>query len=107
MATATMKNIPISVTKIAPVANLIRGKNVDYALNVMNSLNKKGAKYIYKLLLSATSNSSKEGTKETLIVDTIYASTGPTKMYKRMRFAGRGRIKPYRKYHSNLFVSLS
>ena len=56
LSTAKLRNCPISPRKMRLVADLLRGKEVGHALNILKFNPKHSAKYLEKLLLSAVSN---------------------------------------------------
>ena len=55
-AVAKLKNVPTAPRKMRMVADLVRGKKVNHALNLLKYEAKEGAARIEKLLLSAISN---------------------------------------------------
>ena len=55
-AIAKLNNVPTSPRKMRLIADLIRGKEVDLALNILKFDSKIGSKRMEKLLLSAISN---------------------------------------------------
>lgn len=55
-ARAVLKNVPISAQKLRLSADLVRGKSVTNALNVLNFSVKKSAKIVSKVLNSAAAN---------------------------------------------------
>ena len=89
-AKAITKAIRISPTRARLVIDLIRGKNVSDALNILNNHNSKGARLITKTLNSAIANAVNNNG---LDVDTLYVkhavvNEGPT--IKRMRAHAKG-----------------
>ena len=56
LAMAKLRNCPISPRKMRLVADLLRGKEVGHALNILKFNSRHAAKYLEKLLLSALSN---------------------------------------------------
>ena len=54
-ALAKLNNVPTSPRKMRLIADLIRGKKVDLALNILKFDSKVGSKRLEKLLLSAIS----------------------------------------------------
>ena len=55
-AVAKLRNVPTSTRKMRLIADLIRGKGVDLALNTLKFDSKIGSKRMEKLLLSAIAN---------------------------------------------------
>jgi large subunit ribosomal protein L22 len=55
-ATAILRDAPFSPRKMRYVADMIRGRQVSWALNALKFETKQGGRYLHKLLLSAVSN---------------------------------------------------
>ena len=106
VAKATVKYARISSRKVAIVANLIRGKNVDEALAILKFTPKAGAEVLYKLLKSAIANAENNNsmTHNKLYIAEIYSNQGPT--YKRIRPAAKGSAVRIRKRTSNTTIVL-
>ena len=106
VATATVKYERISSRKIAIVANLIRGKNVDEAMAILKFTPKAGAEVLTKLLKSAIANAENNNqmTHSKLYIAGIYSNQGPT--LKRIRAAAKGSAVRIRKRTSNTTIVL-
>ena len=89
---AVAKYIRISPQKVRLVADLVRGKKVEDALNILMFTPKGSAPVIAKLLKSAVANAGqKEGVDvDTLVVKRIAVDEGPTMKRFRARAMGRG-----------------
>ncbi|WP_018149815.1 50S ribosomal protein L22 [Leeia oryzae] len=89
---AVLKNARLSAQKCRLVADLVRGKSVDQALNILQFSPKKGATLIRALLESAIANAEhNEGADiDTLKVTTIYVDKGPSLKRFSARAKGRG-----------------
>jgi len=89
---AVAKYLRISPQKVRLVADLIRGKDVDVALNVLAFTPKASAPLIAKVLKSAIANAGqKEGVDvDTLVVKNVLVDEGPTLKRFRARAMGRG-----------------
>ena len=89
---ARAKYIRISPQKVRLVAELIRGKKVDDALNLLMFTPKSSAPVIAKVLKSAIANAGqREGVDvDTLLVKSIIVDEGPTMKRFRARAMGRG-----------------
>ncbi len=100
-ATAKLKNCPMSARKMRLVVDLIRGKSVNDALNILKFTKKEGAVWVEKLLLSAISNwenKSENGLSASdsdLRVVRVFVDEGG--MLKRFRPAPQGRATRIRK----------
>lgn len=100
IAVATLRNSPISARKMRLVADLVRGVEVNKALNILQHNAKDASLSLSKLLRSAIANweAKNEGKSiedEKLIVGTI--QVGPAGMLKRIQTAPQGRAYRVRK----------
>ncbi len=81
-AVAKLKSVPMSARKMRLVVDLIRGKNVEDALDILRFTKKEAAVWLDKLVLSAIANwEDKQGGMENaddydLYIKTIYADDG-------------------------------
>jgi large subunit ribosomal protein L22 len=106
-AIAKLKNIPTSPRKMRLVADLVRGKKVNLALNILKFEPKIGARKIEKLILSAVANWTvkNEGARvedADLVVKTIFVDCG--RQLKRLRPAPQGRAHRIRKRSNHVTV---
>lgn len=106
VAKATVKYERISSRKVAIVANLIRGKNVDEAMAILQFTPKAGAEVLIKLLKSAIANAENNNqmNHSKLYIAEIYSNQGPT--LKRIRPAAKGSAVRIRKRTSNTTIVL-
>lgn len=110
-AVAKLQNVPTSPRKMRLVADMIRGKKVSSAINMLKFEPKVGARYMEKLLLSAVANwevKHEDFANEigSLVVKTVFVDGG--KMLKRIQPAPQGRAHRVRKRsnHITLVVGL-
>jgi large subunit ribosomal protein L22 len=104
---AGYKDANSSPQKMRLVANLIRGKNADEAINILNFTNKKAAKTLLKVLNSAIANSDNQ---YGVGVEKLYISSieiGDGIKLPRYRFASRGRICRLSKRRSLINIELT
>ena len=89
---ATLRSARLSAQKGRLVADLIRGKKVDQALNILTFSPKKGAVLIKKVLESAIANAvHNDGADiDELTVKTIYVEKGAVLRRFTARAKGRG-----------------
>jgi large subunit ribosomal protein L22 len=89
---AILRGVRLSADKGRLVADLIRGKKVDQALNTLNFTQKKAAAIIKKVLESAIANAEhNDGADiDELRVKTIYVEQGATLKRSAARAKGRG-----------------
>ena len=103
-AVAKLRNNPTSTRKTRLVVDLIRGKEVNEALNVLKFTSKESAPKIEKLLLSAISNWGQKNDTQPedhdLIVKAAWVDGG--KMLKRFRPAPQGRAHRIRKRSNHI-----
>ena len=109
LAIAKLRNCPISPRKMRSVADLLRGKEVGNALNILKFNPRHASKYLEKLLLSAISNwqlKNEDQSIETsnIIVNEIKVDGG--RMLKRLRPAPQGRAHRIRKRSNHVTVVL-
>lgn len=95
---AKLRGVRLSAQKGRLVADLIRGKPVDQALNILAFSPKKGAEIIRKVVESAIANAEhNDGADiDTLKVKTIYVEKGTVLRRFTARAKGRGNsiLKP-------------
>ncbi len=106
-ARAEVNYIRISSQKMRLVANVVRGRQINQALNYCKMSPKKGSKILLKLLNSAVANAGQDKTidVDNLLVKTIIVNDGP-RMW-RIRPRARGRATWYQKKTSKIRVILS
>lgn len=104
---ATLKFTRLSPQKARLVADQIRGKSVDQALNILAFSNKKAAAVVKKVLESAIANAEhNDGADiDELKVTEIFVNQGPT--LKRLRPRARGRADRILKPTSHLTVTVA
>jgi large subunit ribosomal protein L22 len=90
-----------------PVINVVRGKRVPEALNILNFLPQKATATVKRTILSAVhnlmdQNQDERFDEEALVIREIRVDEGPT--IKRYRPAPRGRAHPILKRSSHLTV---
>jgi large subunit ribosomal protein L22 len=109
-STAKLNNVPTSPRKMRLIADLVRGKNVKLALNILKFQSNTGSERLEKLLLSAISNwqaknPSSNVEDANLFVKEIRVDGG--RILKRFRPAPQGRAYRIRKRsnHVTLIVA--
>jgi large subunit ribosomal protein L22 len=103
---AIVRGVRLSVDKGRLVADLIRGKKVDQALNILAYTQKKAAVIIKKALESAVANAEhNDGADiDELKVTTIYVEQGTT--LKRFSARAKGRGNRISKPTCHIFVTV-
>lgn len=103
---AFARNLPISAQKMRLVVDLVRGKDVQEALEMLRFVPNGAARPVYKLVASAMANAEENFgiSRDDLYVYRIFADEGPTRKWR--RFGGRGRFKPVLRRSSHITVVL-
>ncbi len=106
-AVAKLKNCPMSARKMRMVAEVVRGKKVDDALNILRFTKKEGAIWMEKVVMSAIANWEQkadmaDADEHDLIVKKILVDEGT--MLKRFRPAPHGRAHRIRKRTNHVTV---
>ena len=109
LAFAKLNNCPTSPRKMRLIADLIRGMDVDLALNTLKFDAKIGSKRMEKLVLSAISNWQEKNKDQKiedadLFIKEIFVNGG--KMIKRLRPAPQGRAHRIRKRSNHVTLVL-
>ena len=103
-AVAKARFVRVSATKARRVIDLVRGKSVEDALNILRWAPQAASEPVAKVIASAAANAqNNEGLDpSTLVVATVYADEGPTA--KRIRPRAQGRAFRIRKRTSHITV---
>ncbi len=103
-ATAVAKYVGISASKARRVINLVRGKSVEEALDILRWAPQQASEPVAKVIASAAANAQNNNGLDprTLVVATVYADEGPTA--KRIRPRAQGRAYRIRKRSSHITV---
>jgi large subunit ribosomal protein L22 len=103
---ATHRFARISARKVRPLADLIRGKFADEALEILRFQPHRGARMLEKVLKSAMANAEDrraQDLKNLMVVD-ARVDGGP--MFKRMRPHARGMASVIKKRFSHIRVAV-
>ena len=101
----THRGARISAKKVKPVMDLIRGKKLGEALDILEMSKKRAAVLIRQALLAAQANADRaEADTRKLVVTDARADGGPT--MKRFQPKDRGRAHPILKRSSHLTVAV-
>ena len=96
----------ISPRKVRPIADMIRGKFADEALDVLRYQPQRGARMLEKVLKSALANAEDRRAPNLnhLIVTDVRVDQGP--MFRRMRPRARGMAAILKKRMSHIHIVL-
>jgi large subunit ribosomal protein L22 len=109
-AKAISKNIRISPQKVRQVINVVRGMNVERALNQLHFTNKKACGPVEKAIRSAVANLFEIEDNKSLMVSDLYVKTifaDEGFVLKRIRPRAMGRAARINKRSSHLTVVIS
>lgn len=98
----------ISPTKVRPLADMIRGRRADDALDILRFQPQRGARMLEKVLRSALGNAMDQNTGrirvEHLVIRDVRVDGGP--MFKRIRPRARGMAHVIKKRTSHISIEL-
>src|SRR5438105_7078382 len=115
MATTTLKPpyraehrfARISVRKLRPILDLVRGKYADDAVDILKYLPHRGARMIEQVLKSAMANAEDRGTRNVgdLVIVDARGDGGP--MFKRLMPRARGMAYMIRRRSAHISIGLA
>lgn len=105
-AKAVAKYVRMSPIKLKPIADLVRGKDLNESLNILKFTPGKGSEIVEKVVQSAAANAENnfDMNPDNLYVAEISANQGPT--MKRFRAGAQGRASMILKRSSHVAVTL-
>ena len=105
-AKAIAKYVRMSPIKLKPVTDLVRGKDLNEALNILKFTPGKGSQIVEKVVMSAAANAENnfDMDPDNLYVAEICVNQGPT--MKRWRAGSRGSASLILKRSSHVAVTL-
>jgi large subunit ribosomal protein L22 len=103
---AKLRNVRLSPRKARLVVDMVRGKGIQEAMNILQVSPQKTAPILSKLLKSAVANAEQGGVSDVdqLFVKTVMVDQGP--VLKRFRPRAQGRASRIRKPTSHITVVL-
>ncbi|HME50148.1 50S ribosomal protein L22 [Mycobacterium sp.] len=103
-AVAKARFVRVSATKARRVIDLVRGKPVSEALDILRWAPQAASEPVAKVIASAAANAQNNNRLDpaTLVVATVYADEGPT--FKRIRPRAQGRAFRIRRRTSHITV---
>jgi len=103
---AILRNVRLSPRKARLVVDMVRGKGIQEAMNILQFSPQKTAPILSKLLKSAVANAEQKGVSDvdTLFVKTVMVDQGP--VLRRFMPRAQGRASRIRKPTSHITVVL-
>ena len=103
---ASLQHTRVSPRKARLVVDMIRGKQIEQALDILSNCDKKTAPLLKKLLLSAVANAGQSSgvNVDELYIKSAWVDAGRT--IHRVMPRARGSASPIRKRHSSITVLL-
>lgn len=104
---ASLRYGRLGVIKTREVADLIRGRNVNEAFNILSFNQRKASQFLKKLLESAVANAEQKKVIDVnnLFIKAIQVNQGPA--LKRYRPTARGSASPYKRKQTHIDLVLS
>src|SRR5215211_2332457 len=113
-AIAKTRHLKGSPRKARLVIDLIRGRNVSHALNILKFTDKRAADPIAKTLRSAIANATYKAEQENIAIDpddlwvkTCFVDMGAHKNRRRMRPAPQGRAYREQRHYCHITIEVS
>ncbi|MBD3180718.1 50S ribosomal protein L22 [Candidatus Poribacteria bacterium] len=105
-ARAVLRYVPIAPRKVRLIADLVRNRDVNSALDILKFTNKAGAVPVEKVIRSALANAGQNSEigVDDLYIKTIYVDNGPIRYWA--RFKGRLHINRIRRRRCHITVIL-
>ncbi len=107
MAIAKLNNSPIAPRKMRLVADLVRGVEVNKALNILQHNAKEASNSLEKLLRSAIANWEQKNEDKSIEDETLFVKSievGGGRMLKRIQPAPQGRAHRIRKRSNHVTI---
>ncbi len=101
---AVAKQIGASQKRLKPILDLVRGQQVEDALNTLSLLPSPWARTVYKVVQSAASNAENNMFMERDNLQIVRITADPARSIKRFRPRARGRIGRITKRSSHITV---
>jgi large subunit ribosomal protein L22 len=101
---ARVKNTGLSAIKVRPLVNMVRGKKVEEALNILKFMPTPKAKVIAKLVKSAAANAENNFQMDPADLKIIRIYVDEATGLRRFKARSRGRVSPIRKNSSHITV---
>lgn len=104
--TVKVRNIAQSPQKLRLVIDLVRGKDVEKALDILQLTTKKGTETVSKAILSGVANARDLYGVDKADLEISHISVDEAPVLKRVRFASKGRVSRINKRRSHINLEL-
>ncbi len=101
---AIAKDTGISPRKVRPLVDMVRGKSVDEALNLLRFVPSPTARVVTKVVKSAAANAESNFQMSPADLKIVSVYVDGARMMKRFRPRARGRVSPIQKGSSHITV---
>ena len=103
---AEARSVSMSAQKVRLILDMVRGKDVVDAMNILKFMPNLAAQSVSKVVASAMANAEENFgvSREDLYIHRVFANEAPTRKWR--RFGARGRFKPWLRRSSHITVVL-
>ena len=103
---AEARSVSMSAQKVRLIIDMVRGKDVVEAMNLLKFMPNQAAQSVSKVVASAMANAEENFgvSREDLYIHRVYADEAPTRKWR--RFGARGRFKPWLRRSAHIKVVL-
>ena len=101
---AVAKNTGIPASKVRPLVDMVRGKRVDEALNLLRFTPTPKAKLVAKVVRSAAANAENNFQMDPADLKVVKIYVDEARGMRRFKARSRGRASPIRKNSSHITV---
>jgi large subunit ribosomal protein L22 len=101
---AIVKDTGLSPKRMRPLVDMVRGKKVDEALNMLRFTPTPKAEVVAKLVRSAVANAENNYQMDPADLKIIRIYVDDARSLRRFRPRSRGRVSPIRKHSSHITV---
>jgi large subunit ribosomal protein L22 len=101
---AVAKNTGIPASKVRPLVDMVRGKKVDEALNLLRFTPTPKAKLVAKVVKSAAANAENNFQMDPADLKVVKIYVDEARGMRRFKARSRGRASPIRKNSSHITV---
>lgn len=103
---ATHRFARVSARKVRPIADLIRGKPADQALNILRYQPQRGARLLEKVLKSALANAEDQRARDLRNLVVVDCRVDGAPMFKRIQPRSRGQAFMILKRSSHITIAV-